>query len=223
MAIRFTCPCGNALSAPDHLAGRRGKCPKCGQVLNVPGQGIPSPDIVLPTYTAYTSYEGKHGGTVELKGKVQHRNQSFIAPILAKARWDVTVDDVRLVMSAAYLTDRSGRQHSLYPDYEINGICDRWRQTLRRFEIYQRESTEEIVWGLTVGFRCDGVLDTRCCRFCRSNDGTFLTKEQVLDRSNVPPYHLGCRCDFTQLMDGHEKPRKRFRPASMPHWTLVTM
>ena len=36
MAIKFSCSCGHAMSVPDNLAGKSGKCPKCQQVLKVP-------------------------------------------------------------------------------------------------------------------------------------------------------------------------------------------
>lgn len=36
MPIAVTCRCGNALSAPDNLAGKAVKCPKCGQPLSIP-------------------------------------------------------------------------------------------------------------------------------------------------------------------------------------------
>ena len=36
MDIRFKCACGHGLKAPAEMAGRRGKCPACGQVFVVP-------------------------------------------------------------------------------------------------------------------------------------------------------------------------------------------
>ncbi len=43
--IRFTCEaCGKSLNVADKLAGKRGKCPGCGGVVNVPGPGAPPPD-----------------------------------------------------------------------------------------------------------------------------------------------------------------------------------
>ncbi len=38
MAITVTCQCGRALSAPDRLAGKRAKCPACGEVVEVPNE-----------------------------------------------------------------------------------------------------------------------------------------------------------------------------------------
>lgn len=36
MPIKVACSCGQAFAAPDHLAGRAVKCPKCSQPLNIP-------------------------------------------------------------------------------------------------------------------------------------------------------------------------------------------
>lgn len=41
MAITFLCPSGHKLSSPDELAGKPGKCPKCGVTFRVP---VPEPD-----------------------------------------------------------------------------------------------------------------------------------------------------------------------------------
>ncbi len=46
MAITFTCACGREITVKDGLAGRRGKCPACGQVVVVP---LPEePETVVP-------------------------------------------------------------------------------------------------------------------------------------------------------------------------------
>lgn len=36
MPIKVTCDCGKSLNVPDKLAGKKGKCPTCGAVLNIP-------------------------------------------------------------------------------------------------------------------------------------------------------------------------------------------
>jgi RsiW-degrading membrane proteinase PrsW (M82 family) len=41
MAIRFDCECGKKLSAPDHYAGREGKCSHCGKKFVIPGEPRP--------------------------------------------------------------------------------------------------------------------------------------------------------------------------------------
>lgn len=40
MPIRFTCDCGKKLTAPDHYAGREGKCNHCGKRLTIPGEPV---------------------------------------------------------------------------------------------------------------------------------------------------------------------------------------
>ena len=37
MAIKFKCPCGRTLSAPDGSEGKKARCPKCREVTRVPG------------------------------------------------------------------------------------------------------------------------------------------------------------------------------------------
>lgn len=39
MPITFNCPQGHRLTCPDELAGKPGKCPKCGMVVRVPQPG----------------------------------------------------------------------------------------------------------------------------------------------------------------------------------------
>jgi hypothetical protein len=36
MPIHVECDCGKSLNVPDKLAGKKGKCPACGAVLNIP-------------------------------------------------------------------------------------------------------------------------------------------------------------------------------------------
>lgn len=43
MPIRVSCACGKSLNAPDHLAGKKAKCPGCGGVIAIPGPAAPAP------------------------------------------------------------------------------------------------------------------------------------------------------------------------------------
>src|SRR4051794_27690248 len=46
MAIPFACECGRKLLASDEHAGRRARCPSCGQALTVPTPAVePEEDI----------------------------------------------------------------------------------------------------------------------------------------------------------------------------------
>jgi hypothetical protein len=38
MAINFTCSCGKILQVADHYAGKKGRCPACRSVVDIPGQ-----------------------------------------------------------------------------------------------------------------------------------------------------------------------------------------
>ncbi|MFN7730883.1 MAG: hypothetical protein ACK5OB_03215 [Pirellula sp.] len=39
MPVRVTCECGQILNAPDHLAGKAVKCPKCQKAIRIPAAG----------------------------------------------------------------------------------------------------------------------------------------------------------------------------------------
>src|SRR5690348_9992307 len=43
MAISFACSCGKSFRAKDELAGKRTKCPACGQVLVIPSSQVSEP------------------------------------------------------------------------------------------------------------------------------------------------------------------------------------
>ena len=49
MPIKVKCKCGKILSAPDTLAGKKAKCPKCKQIIQIPTPAVdraPSPPPV---------------------------------------------------------------------------------------------------------------------------------------------------------------------------------
>lgn len=46
MSIRFSCACGKAFHLKDELAGKKGKCPQCGEVLNIPHPPAPADEPV---------------------------------------------------------------------------------------------------------------------------------------------------------------------------------
>ena len=54
MPIRVSCQCGHNLSVPDSMAGKSGKCPKCQQLIKVPGAATPAksgPSVPNPKNT----------------------------------------------------------------------------------------------------------------------------------------------------------------------------
>ncbi len=54
MAIQFQCSCGKAFRVKDELAGKTGKCPNCGAVLEVPSPSM----AILPTLEEDTAPPG---------------------------------------------------------------------------------------------------------------------------------------------------------------------
>ena len=66
MAIRVACPgCGTELNVPDEMAGRQGKCPKCGQVMVIPQVApatAPTPQAPPPAPAPGPPRGGAYGG-----------------------------------------------------------------------------------------------------------------------------------------------------------------
>jgi hypothetical protein len=54
MAIDLACPCGKRLRVSDECAGLHGRCPVCGQVLQIPSRSSPDPQAGLAAYAAKT-------------------------------------------------------------------------------------------------------------------------------------------------------------------------
>ena len=49
MAIQVRCPgCGATLSVKDEMGGKKGKCPKCGQLMMIPAVAAPPPQAAAP-------------------------------------------------------------------------------------------------------------------------------------------------------------------------------
>src|SRR5262249_18324511 len=59
MPIAVTCQCGKALNVPESFAGKQGKCPACGTVLNIPAVSSPAiappPQIMAPPPLQYAT------------------------------------------------------------------------------------------------------------------------------------------------------------------------
>ena len=55
MAIKFNCSCGREMNVKDSLAGKKGKCPACGKIVEVPALGeeeaapVEAPAVVAPS------------------------------------------------------------------------------------------------------------------------------------------------------------------------------
>jgi hypothetical protein len=62
--IRFNCPhCAKAISVKPELAGRRGKCPGCAQIIDIPDDRQNTPDVASNTQSSSLSaYPGADSG-----------------------------------------------------------------------------------------------------------------------------------------------------------------
>ncbi len=54
MTITLQCSCGKTLQVQDQFAGRKGKCPSCGQTLDIPRNDDPEEDVPTPYRMAAT-------------------------------------------------------------------------------------------------------------------------------------------------------------------------
>ena len=79
MAISITCGCGKLLHAREELAGRKAKCPGCGQVIEIPS---PQPDDALyeladpppvPTFGARMRFDTEAAEQVDNPNQTWHR------------------------------------------------------------------------------------------------------------------------------------------------------
>lgn len=60
MPISVTCRCQAKFAAPDKLAGKRVKCPKCQQALLIPGQRQPSQTVSAPARSPAPAVPGSN-------------------------------------------------------------------------------------------------------------------------------------------------------------------
>jgi hypothetical protein len=79
MPITFNCPQGHRLTCPDELAGKPGKCPKCGVVVRVPPTGADSAPSAAagPTKIAAPTDEATVEATVEATNELQSAGEEM--------------------------------------------------------------------------------------------------------------------------------------------------
>lgn len=80
MPIRVTCQCGQSLNVPDNMAGKSGKCPKCQQMIRIPGaadgEGAPSKkpatqNLAPPRPVSQPATDNRMAGLLDAAGLVQ--------------------------------------------------------------------------------------------------------------------------------------------------------
>lgn len=62
MSIEVQCPCGKSLNAPDDYAGKRVKCPVCGELLAVPSDDRTEAVVEVPAAQAFEKDEAAPSG-----------------------------------------------------------------------------------------------------------------------------------------------------------------
>ncbi|GIW94359.1 MAG: hypothetical protein KatS3mg110_2400 [Pirellulaceae bacterium] len=82
MPIVVTCQCGQKLSAPDSLAGKKARCPKCGAVLAVPA---PSANRAGAATSRPAKPGGSQGSTAARSGGTTGSDEKLFDEIGLKA------------------------------------------------------------------------------------------------------------------------------------------
>ncbi len=82
MPIRVACQCGQSLNVPDSMAGKSGKCPKCQQLIRIPGasEGQPAKSATTqkqakPASVAAAPVSNNMAGLLDAAGLVQKSGQ----------------------------------------------------------------------------------------------------------------------------------------------------
>jgi hypothetical protein len=81
MPIRFRCPSGHKLAAPEERAGRKARCPKCNEVVTIPGVLVVAHESAEdgPAENGPTKSEAKHP-SVHPAGKPESRSEATSNP-----------------------------------------------------------------------------------------------------------------------------------------------
>jgi len=138
--IKFFCPSGHSLNAPDNLAGKPGKCPKCNLpfVVPQPGEEGADPATIAASSSTYTPAMGsgknlagggeifvflcpnghKLNGPPSLKGKpgqCPHCGARFLIP---------TDEDIAAAEEEETVSDESYEEHSPGDTAIANGMAE---------------------------------------------------------------------------------------------------
>ncbi len=120
MPISLDCPCGKALRVQDHLAGKKVKCPVCGEILDVPSGSAtrekedvvfdeiapePRPSKSLAT-TSSTSVRKSRSGELSVTGKAASSSfghvlvPSMFGSTTLTLRGDRLIDDTKKLVAS---------------------------------------------------------------------------------------------------------------------------
>ena len=78
--IVFTCECGKSVAVDRKFAGRRGRCPRCDKVVQIPVEGAPTHDAVSPAPSTARSH-----AIPPIKPKPLHASASEALPTRMRA------------------------------------------------------------------------------------------------------------------------------------------
>src|SRR5436189_5203483 len=95
MPIRFTCPRGHKMSAPDDKAGSMGKCPQCETIFEVPrppksynGLDVLMAEEVIEFYCPNEHYLRAPAKLQGKRGQCPHCGEKFVVPSLEEEETD---------------------------------------------------------------------------------------------------------------------------------------
>ena len=81
MSVKFSCrQCGQRLAVGKHLCGKRGKCTKCGVILQIPNPSVPDPLDAVPGLgvSPKTSHQAFQSASPGKQTSSSHRRLIFL-------------------------------------------------------------------------------------------------------------------------------------------------
>jgi Zn finger protein HypA/HybF involved in hydrogenase expression len=101
--IKFLCPNGHQLSAPEHLVGKAGKCPKCNTAFLVPSPD--EPEEPMPEDAAEEEVVGAKSDSLKLGSDVLGTSQSNTANSASGSHSKIETDSIASGSRPHHVTD----------------------------------------------------------------------------------------------------------------------
>jgi len=224
MTIRVTCAsCGAKLKAPDEVAGRTLKCPRCAAAVSVPHSSSEARQSGIPSPTPFQSEDPSHSASVA--------NAQVARPLIGltdatcpycnhnlgnmpgrKKRCPTCRNEIFV------RTRPQDRARILVREDELPAVENLWAvhratQPIRAIEIvvtlplervHTRGRKDDDELGFAVEWSTAG--DEGVCPLCRPLEGIVLTEDEA---QGMIPRHEFCRCCWTPANVGEDKSKQK--------------